>query len=129
MLFGREAATGLTIKPDGVEVFATPEDAADRLSVTGTALSRAAESHTILGEFQVPEGEAVTSTLTRTFTEDVRRAVPGIDENATIIHVDRDAAVLATPDGTAHTLPLRAHADAGATLATIARARGPTTAE
>jgi hypothetical protein len=125
MMFGGEARTGLTITQDGVKAFATPEDAADRLSATATALSRIAEAHTVVGEDRAPQGADLKSTLGRTVHGDVREAVSGIDEDATVIYVDREAAVLVTPDGSADTLPIRAHRDAGVTLATLARARDP----
>lgn len=126
LMFGGEARTGLVVTPDGVEVFATPEDTADRISATGTALSRMAEAKTVLGEHGIAEGVGAVSDVGATVLDDVRSVTPDIGDDTAVVFVGRDASVLVTPDGDADTLPIRAHRDAGVTLVTMAKARSPT---
>lgn len=126
MVFGREDRTGLLITDGGVEMFATPDEHADRISATATALSRVAEANTILGTHKFPGLSETVSELAGTLHSDMRTLAPSIDENAVFVYVDREAAVLATPDRTADYLPIRAAADTATALATIARARSPT---
>jgi len=126
VVFGREDRTGLLIKDDGVELLATPEEHADRISTTATALSRIAEANTLLGERRSPALSETVSELTGTLLSDMRTLIPSIDEDAIVVYVDREAAVLATPNRTADYLPIRSGADAATALATIARARSPT---
>lgn len=126
MVFGREDRTGLLITEDGVELFATPDEHADRISATATALSRVAEANTILEGRQIPGLGETVSELAGTLLGDMRTLAPSIDEDAIFVYVDREAAVLATPNRTADYLPIRANADTATALATIARARAPT---
>lgn len=132
MLFGGGSRTGLAIRPDGVEVFATPDDAAERIGATAAAMGRIADARTLVGERLLPDSGGTLATLAGTVFGELRAVTPDLDERATVVYVDGDSGVLATPDGTVHALPVRVRGDAAATLATLAKTpavRGPDAGE
>ncbi len=129
LIFGKEDRKGLLITDNGVELFETPQEHADRISATATALSRIAEANTVLAETRFPGLAETVSELTGELLTDLRTVTPSLDENATVIYVDRESALLATPNRTADYLPITAAGDVASALATIARARSPTADE
>jgi hypothetical protein len=121
MMFGDESTTAVAMTPDGVEVV----EGLDAMTVTdlgrtATALGRLAEARPVLAGHEVDAGVVdAASTVGESLLGEIRDAFATVEEDDSVLYVDGDSAVLIGPDGTATSLPLRAHRDAAATLDTL----------
>ncbi len=129
LMVGDEAATAVTLTPDGVDIVDALVDEGLRsdLGVTATALGRLAEAETLLVDHEATRDVAEAArTLGESVLGEFRATADAVEGDEAVIFVDETSAVLVGVDGTATPLPLRAARGAAATLDVLVSGRTTT---